>query len=280
MPSGQRRDARPRAFTAGERHAGDTLVGDDGSQIVGVGEQQRGDVTRRVTSGRGLAQHRVKLRGASRNRRRRLVQDRVAGEQVGHDDAHRLPVREVPRHDREHDAEWVMLHAPRAESIFGESLGGQRARGHVHGLLAQQHALVDFGSCGGDRLPHLARGGFGEPIARVAQHTRHFEDDRLSPIEWLLAPPSLRLVRCRDDALILRVVVGRALGEQHGAIRIDGAERHARGSVCVVTPEPYGRVTVAVNRVARASRGDGRVVGGPVARGRLRGRGVATTIPR
>ena len=93
----------------------------------------------------------------------------VAGHQRRRGEAEHLPEREVPGHDRQHDAQ--RLEGDVALGGVGlDVLVGQEARGVLGVEVAVPGALLDFGFGFDDRLAHLRRGQRRPRALPLAQH--------------------------------------------------------------------------------------------------------------
>ena len=87
-----------------------------------------------------------------------LEQPDVAGHERRRGEPHRLPQREVPRHDREHDAQRLVTDEGAARFHFarvGEHLVGQQRLCLLREPVARGRALVDLGARRDEGLAHL-----------------------------------------------------------------------------------------------------------------------------
>jgi hypothetical protein len=169
-----------------------------------------------------------------------LEQPDVAGEQRRGGEAHRLPQREVPRHDRQHRAERLPADVRPAGPDRGrvDLLVGQERR-TVVGVVPEPHgALGDLGPGRRDRLAHLERHQLGrrlrlgvEQVGRRAQPSGTLlvrgpavaaEGDR-RPLEARVELLLAELLEGPDD------LAGRGVG---------GRDRHARSSGVVLGRRP------------------------------------------
>jgi hypothetical protein len=95
-----RRDRPPGRRAAGERRRRHPVVAQHLLDLLGPDQQRLEDVGREARPAEQLLEEQRRLRHVARV----LEQPDVAGHQRGRGEAHRLPHREVPRHDRQHHA--------------------------------------------------------------------------------------------------------------------------------------------------------------------------------
>ena len=81
----------------------------------------------------------------------------VACHQRGRSEPHRLPEGEVPRHDRQYDAEWLIAHiCATGANSFGVGLLVGEHGGAVVGVVAKALRALQFFCLGrGEGLAHL-----------------------------------------------------------------------------------------------------------------------------
>ena len=106
QPSGLGSDRASRGFGAGDRHGGDTLVGEHGLDLPGLNQQGLERASRKTRA----ANQSFDGDGALRNVGRVLEQSDVAGHQRRRQKTEDLPEGKVPGHDGQHNAERVPAH--------------------------------------------------------------------------------------------------------------------------------------------------------------------------
>ncbi|SKZ01609.1 Uncharacterised protein [Mycobacteroides abscessus subsp. abscessus] len=155
----------------------------------------------------------------------------VACHQRGCREAYRLPEREVPRHDRQYDAEWLVAHVC-ATGANGLGVGGLVGKhgGTVVGVVAKSlRALQCFCLGGGKGLAHLlghhgcdtVRFGF-EQVGGGTQPGRPLLERRRA-----IAGESTD--RAVERLVDLRFCQGIELPDSFSGRRIDGGNGHVAG---------------------------------------------------
>src|SRR5205814_8690260 len=145
-------DAPAGAFASGERGGGNPRVLEQLSDAVRLDEQRLEHSLRESRPAEDLLYRQRRLG----NVRRVLEKPDVSGDQRGRGEPEDLPEREVPRHDREHDAERLVpdeaFHRIRLHLFVGDE-----PRTVLRVVAAADRALVHLGQGGALQLAHLQR---------------------------------------------------------------------------------------------------------------------------
>ena len=168
-----------------------------------------------------VAEDRLDRQRAPRHVRGVLEDAGVAGHQRRRGEAEHLPEGEVPRHDREHDAERIEADVARRASVSRGCVGEEALR--VLGVVvAGPGALLDLGLGLDDRLAHLEGHGDGVGGQVFSQEARDLAH-AVGPGRKRHRPPlDEGGVRARHDAL---EVLGRGRRERLEGLAGSGIHR-------------------------------------------------------
>ena len=151
------------AFAAGQRHGFHARIVDQAPRLFRLDEQR----LKNAFLESGSAKNIFDRQGALRNVRRVFEQADIARHQRRRGETEHLPEGKIPRHDREHGADWLVTHitAPR---VGRNALIGEKALG----VLRVESATAD---------------AFRYLLDSCAQELSHFErDDPREPFFFLL----------------------------------------------------------------------------------------------
>ena len=167
--------AAPARCGAGQRHAGDPVVGDDGGGLLVGGV----DVDIGAFGEAGVVEDLLDRRSRLGTLRCVLQQHRVADAQIWPREPRHLVVGEVPRHDPQQDAERRPPDHRVALSVEQrDRLVGQQILGVVGVVLVDRGAELDLADGVLDRLAHLADDDLGELALALGVQLRDPSDQR------------------------------------------------------------------------------------------------------
>nr|WP_262984904.1 hypothetical protein [Sphingomonas daechungensis] len=151
----------------------------------------------------------------------------IARHQRGCSEAEDLPEREVPRHDRKHDADGIEGYE-RLAAADVDALIRQIALGVIGEPVAMSGAFLDFRAAVGKGLTHLFGHECGELVPAAAKDFASLADHRRAFGEACLAPSQISPVRSgsgclRIGELVLMISLSGLAGRG-----IDGLQRFAR----------------------------------------------------
>ncbi len=165
----------PGRLAPGQRHRGDARVVDERGDSL--------DGTKRLVktpSGSPARRNRSSMaRRGLRHVGRVLEQPDVAHHERRRGEADHLPEREVPRHDGQHRAEWLVVHVG-LRPAGGDRLVGQQRLGVLGEPAQADGALRHLGLGGGERLAHLGR--------EDARHVGHLPLEQLGRGQQMAGP--------------------------------------------------------------------------------------------
>jgi hypothetical protein len=159
-----------------------------------------------------------------------LEHARVARHQRGSGEPEDLPQREVPGHDREHDAEGHEGHVA-AGGVRRDHLGGEEPLGVLRVVVAHPRALLGFRPSLGERLAHLHGHEARELVLPLAEPRRRAPEGTRALRERRAPPSDERGVRFSQDA---RDGFGIGLGvllDERAVRGVEGAKGHGLAGI-------------------------------------------------
>ena len=206
---------------SGEGHRGNPRVADEPGHRLGdvrLGDEQAGEETHGQSGHREDVLH---CDGAAAHVGRVLEEPCVPGRECRGGEPEDLPEREVPRHDRQDDAQRLIA-GPAAGPGRRNGLVGQCLWALLGVVLADPGALLDLGQGLGDRLAHLRHHQVGQRLLALAQPGGRVQEHRATVLDVRAGPVRLGRRGGVQELLDLRAGHAVVAGELGARGRVDG----------------------------------------------------------